>query len=104
VASSPRRHDTSPCHRATPIQNYSWPPTSDHPDTEATPDYTHTLVWVVLGTDQAGVPSGGSSVAAGPDSGPSTTSTTVAEPLCFLKTTVTYVDADTGSLISSETF
>lgn len=86
------------------IQNYSWPPTSDHPDTQATPDYTQVLVWVVLSTDQADVGSGGGSAAAGSDSGPSSTSTTVAEPLCFLETAVTYVDADTGSLISSETF
>lgn len=86
------------------IRNYSWPPTSDHPDTEATPIYTHTLVWVVLATDQPGVPSGGGSVAVVPGSGPSSTSTTIAEPLCFFKTAVTYVDADTGSLLSSETF
>jgi hypothetical protein len=82
------------------IQNYVWPPTSDHPDTQSTPIYTHTLVWVIVATDQAGEPSGGGTVAAPPGS----STTTVPRPLCYLSTAVSYVDAQSGKLLVSETF
>lgn len=79
------------------IQNYAWPPGSDHPDTQATPLYAHTLVWAIVATDQA-------EVATGPAVGPLGTETTVQRPPCFLETAVSYVDAATGSLLVSENF
>lgn len=83
------------------IQNFVWPPTSDHPDTQSKPVYTHSLVWAVIATDQAEVGSGGPSVRA---SGSVSTATTVPKPLCLLETAVSYVDADTGALLFAENF
>jgi hypothetical protein len=80
------------------IQNYTWPPTSDHPDTLSTPTYTRTLVWAVIATDQAEVGLGGASPAA---SGPAAT---VTRPPCSLGTAITYVDADTGAFLVAENF
>lgn len=89
------------------IQNYTWPPTSSNPDTNAQPIYTHTLVWAVYSQHQAVVGSGGGSLARPPaqqGGAPTTTATTTPRPICSFESTASYIDATTGHALFSETF
>lgn len=85
------------------IQNYSWPPTSSNPDTNALPVYTHTLVWALYSQHQPVVGTGGGTLA-GPPTEPGHSSTTAPQPACFFESTVSYIDATTGKALFSETF
>jgi hypothetical protein len=82
------------------IQNYTWPPTSNNPDTNTQPIYTHTLVWAIYSQHQPEVTSGGPYIAPSPGM----TTTTVPHPPCFFESAVTYIDATTGQGLSSENF
>lgn len=89
------------------IQNYSWPPTSSNPDTNAQPVYTHTLVWALYSQHQAVVGTGGGALAGPPirqGGSSTTTATTTPRPACFFESTVSYIDAATGKALFSETF
>lgn len=89
------------------IQNYTWPPTSSNPDTNARPIYTHTLVWALYSQHQAVVGTGGGSLAGPPTrqgGEPTPTATTIPGPACFFESTVSYIDATTGKALFSETF